>query len=222
MALPTKDIPVFELIRRMADHEADSSQAREAWSFFYLRHYQFLYRVCTSRYGYPLGLAGVSDLVQDAFINAFNGAHTFNHAEQCGASEQELKCRGWLLAIVQNLVRQRYRGQPEVCLVDDGELDALAGSSNGNPDQIEPPQRERLRLLKSGFELLSDAEQTVLRATMLWWQADRQHQRMPESAMRELSKQIGKSPETIRQLRLRALRKLKKYVNENLDNEKAD
>lgn len=222
MAPPNEEIPDFELIRRMAEHEPDSSEAREAWSLFYIRHHQFLRRVCASRHGYLLGLAGVKDLVQDAFINAFNGAQTFDHAEQCGAPEQELKCRGWLLAIAQNLVRDRYRGQPEVCLVDDADLEALAGASDGDPDQIEARESDRLRLLKSCFELLSDAEQTVLRATMLWWQADRQHQRMPESAMQQLSKQIGKSPDTIRQIRLRALRKLEKHVNENLDNEQAD
>ena len=222
MASPGKDIPNFELIRRMADHEPDSSEARDAWSLFYIRHHQFLARVCASRHGYLLGLAGVKDLVQDAFINAFNGAHTFDHAEQCGAPEQELKCRGWLVAIAQNLVRDRYRGQPEVRLADDADLELLAGASDGDPDQIPAPESVRLRLLKSGFGLLSDAEQTVLRATMLWRQADRQHQRMPESAMQQLSKEIGKSPDTIRQVRLRALRKLEKYVNDNMDNEKAN
>jgi DNA-directed RNA polymerase sigma subunit (sigma70/sigma32) len=106
--------------------------------------------------------------------------------------------------------------------VDEGDLESLAGASDGDPDQIEAPQSERLIVLKAGFGLLSDAEQTVLRATMLWWKPDRRHQRMPESAMQELSKQTGKSPATIRQMRLRALRKLEKHVNENLDNEKAD
>lgn len=216
------DIPDFELIRRMAECIPDSSEAREAWSVFYIRHYQFLLRACTSRHGYLLGLAGVNDLVQDAFINAFKGARTFDHAEQCGRPEQEPKCRGWLLAIAHNLVRDRYRGQPEVRLVNDSEFDALASSSDGHADGIEVPQNDRLRLLKSGFEQLSDAEQAVLRATMVWWQADREHQRMPEAAMEQLSKQIRKSPDTIRQIRLRALRKLEKHVNENLENEKAD
>jgi RNA polymerase sigma factor (sigma-70 family) len=221
MASPSKDIPDFELIRRMADHGPDSSEAREAWSLFYIRHYQFVDRVCTYRHGYLLGSAGVNDLVQDTFINAFNGAHTFDHAEQCGAPEQELKCRGWLVAIAHNLVRDRYRGQPEIRLIDDADLE-LAGLPDGNPDQVRAPESERLRLLKSGLGLLSDAEQTVLRATMLWWQPDREHQRMPESAMKQLSKETGKSPDTIRQMRLRALRKLEKYVNDNLNNEKAD
>jgi RNA polymerase sigma factor (sigma-70 family) len=215
MASPSKDIPEFELIRRMADHGPDSSEARAAWSLFYTRHYRFVARVCTHRHGYLLGLAAVNDLVQDTFINAFNGARTFDHAEECGAREQELKCRGWLVAIAHNLVRDRYRGQPEVRLIDDADLE-LAGVPDGNPDQIPAPESERLRLLKSGLGLLSDAEQTVLRATMLWWQAEREHQRMPEVAMQQLSTELGKSPDTIRQMRLRALRKLEKYVNDNL------
>ncbi len=221
MASPGKDIPDFELIRRMADQGPDSSEARDAWSLFYARHYRFVARVCTHRHGYLLGSAGVNDLVQDTFINAFNGAHTFDNAEECGAPEQELKCRGWLVAIAHNLVRDRYRGQPEVRLIDEADLE-LACVPDGNPDQIPAPESERLRLLKSGLSLLSDAEQTVLRATMLWWQADREHQRMPESAMQQLSADLGKSPDAIRQTRLRALKKLEKYVNDNLDNEKAD
>lgn len=221
MASSSKDIPDFELIRRMADHGPDSSEARDAWSLFYTRHHQFVARVCTCRHGYSLGSAGVNDVVQDTFIKAFNGAHTFDHAEESGSPEQELKCRGWLVAIAHNLVQDRYRGQPEVRLIDDADLE-LAGVPGGNSDQIPAPESERLRLLKSGLGLLSDAEQTVLRATMLWWQADREHQRMPQSAMQQLSTELGKAPDTIRQMRLRALRKLEKYVNDNLDNEKAD
>jgi RNA polymerase sigma factor (sigma-70 family) len=215
MASPSKDITEFELIRQMADNGPDSSEARAAWSLFYTRHYRFVIRVCTHRHGYLIGLAAVNDLVQDTFINAFNGARTFDHAEECEPREQELKCRGWLVAIAHNLVRDRYRGQPEVRLIDDADLE-LAGVPDKNQDQIPAPESERLRLLKSGLGLLSDAEQTVLRATMLWWQAEREHQRMPEAAMQQLSTELGKSPDTIRQMRLRALRKLEKYVNDNL------
>jgi RNA polymerase sigma factor (sigma-70 family) len=221
MPSPSKDIPDFELIRRMADHGPDSSEARDAWSVFYTRHYQFVARVCTYRHGYLLGSAGVDDLVQDTFINAFKGAHTFDHTEECGASHQGVKCRGWLVAIAHNSVRDRYRGQPEVRLIDDVDLE-LAGVPDGNPDQTPAPESDRLRLLKSGLGLLSDAEQTVLLATMFWWQTDRKYQRMPESAMQQLSTELGKSPDAIRQMRFRALKKLEKYVNDNLDNEKKD
>jgi hypothetical protein len=42
---------------------------------------------------------------------------------------------------------------------------------------------------------------------------------MPNAAMQELSRQIDKSPENIRKIRSRAIDKLEKYVNENLQDE---
>jgi DNA-directed RNA polymerase sigma subunit (sigma70/sigma32) len=44
---------------------------------------------------------------------------------------------------------------------------------------------------------------------------------MPHEAMTQLSKHVGKSPEAIRQIRLRALKKLESYVRDNLRDENA-
>jgi RNA polymerase sigma factor (sigma-70 family) len=223
MVGPCDDISDFELIRRMADQEIDFAGARKAWGRFYIRHHASLLLVCTYDYGYLIGGEGVGDLVQNAFMRAFDGATTFDHAEACEAVVQMRKVRKWLARIAENLVRDRYRGQPEVRLLDDDEdLEKLGGTTNESSSQIQVPESKRLKLLKSGFALLSEIEQTVLRATMFWWQARQEHQRMPHAAMEELSKQIGKSPANIRQIRLRSMEKLEKYVNENLHNEKAD
>ena len=72
----------------------------------------------------------------------------------------------------------------------------------------------RLELLKSAFGLLSDVEQTVLRGTMFWWRPDQLYQRMPHAALSQLSEQTGKSAANIRQIRLRAIKKLQEYVND--------
>jgi RNA polymerase sigma factor (sigma-70 family) len=222
MVPPCDDIPDFELIRRMADERANFAEARDAWGRFYVRHYRFLLAVCMSDHKYVLGADGVKDVVQHAFLKAFDGAKTFNHAEECPAVAQERRSRGWLLQIVENLVRDRFRNQPEVSLIDDGDAEQVPAKTEAEPDDNPVPESERLQLLKSGFASLSDIEQTVLRATMFWWQADHLHQRMPHAALLELSRQTGKSPENIRQIRFRAVRKLEKYVNEYLDDEKAD
>jgi len=206
----------------MADQKIDFAGARNAWGLFYVRHYESVLMICTYDYGYLLGTEGVRDLMQDAFLRAFDGATTFDHAEACEAVVQKRKSRKWLARIAENLVRDRYRGQPEIRLVDDEDLERLGGATDNNPTEIQVPESTRLKLLKSGFALLSDTEQTVLRATMFWWQAGQEHQRMPHTAMEQLSKQVGRSSASIRQIRLRAVQKLEKYVNENLHNEKAD
>jgi RNA polymerase sigma factor (sigma-70 family) len=213
----------FELIRRMAEQKVDFAAARDAWGYFYVRHHGSLLLVCTYDYGDLLGTEGVGDLVQNAFMRAFDRATTFDHAEACEAVVQKRKVRKWLARIAENLLRDRYRGQPDVRLLDDDEdLERLAGPEAESASQIQVPECERLKLLKSAFAQLSEIEKTVLRSTMFWWQAGQEHQRMPHAAMEELSKQIGKSPANIRQIRLRSMEKLEKYVNENLRNEKAD
>jgi RNA polymerase sigma factor (sigma-70 family) len=221
MAPPRDDIPDFELIRRMADQKADFAQAREAWARFYVRHHGFLLRRCETNHAYVLGMPGVEEVVQDTFMKVFDGASTFNCADACEPSVQISKSRGWLVRISENLIRDRFRRQPEVCTVDEDELERHSSGTGGDPDQTSLPESERLRLLKFGLAQLSDTEQTVLRATMFWWQPDQQHQRMPHEAMTQLSKHVGKSPEAIRQIRLRALKKLESYVRDNLRDENA-
>jgi RNA polymerase sigma factor (sigma-70 family) len=222
MVRPCDDISDFVLIQRMADQKADSAGAKTAWGHFYVRHYRFLLRVCMSDHGYLLGADGVKDIVHDAFLKAFDHAATFNHREDCEMAIQERKSRGWLSRIAENVVRDRFRGQPEVCFVEEEEIEYLKASQDANVVESEVPESKRLILLKASFALLSDVEQTILRATMFWWQSGQQHQRMPNTAMLQLSEQTGKSAENIRQIRARAIGKLEKYISENFDNEKTD
>jgi len=220
MVLPCDDMADFDLIRRMADQRSDFAAAKEAWEQFYLRHHRVLVYICMSDHGYLLGQDDVKDVVQDTFLKAFSRAETFNYQESCQAAIQERKCRAWLAAIAENIVRDRFRGQPEISIVDETEVERIESPGQETTDETEIPEPERLRLLKSGFACLSEIEQTVLRATMSWWQPDQQHQRMPTAAMQELSRQIDKSPENIRKIRSRAIDKLEKYVNENVQDEK--
>jgi RNA polymerase sigma factor (sigma-70 family) len=219
MVLPCDDIADFDLIRRMADQTGNFSAAREAWEKFYLRHHRVLIGICMSDYGYLLGLDDINDVVHDTFLKAFNRAESFDHQECCPTDVQERKSRGWLAAIAENVVRDRFRGQIEISVVEETEIERSPSLTEEAMGDTDTPEPERLRLLKAGFALLSEIEQTVLRATMSWWQPDQHHQRMPNAAMQELSRQIDKSPENIRKIRSRAMEKLEKYVNENLQNE---
>src|ERR1700733_15248899 len=119
MGLSDAEISDFELVRRMADQTQDFPSAREAWGSLYIRHHRFLMRLSMANHGYLLGREGVKDLMQEAFMKAFDRAATFNHTEICDGPSQEKKLRAWLLRIVANLVNDRYRGQPEASFTDD-------------------------------------------------------------------------------------------------------
>jgi len=219
MVPPCDDMADFDLIRCMADQRSDFAAAREAWEHFYVRHHRVLMYMCISDHGYLLGQDDIKDIVHDAFLKAFVRAETFNYQESCEADVQQRKCRAWLAAIAENLIRDRFRGQLEVPVADETELERIEVPRQEALDATEIPEPQRLRLLRQAFAQLSEVEQTVLRATMSFWQGDQEHQRMPNAAMQELSRQIDKSPENIRKIRARAIDKLEKYVNENLQDE---
>lgn len=213
MELPGAEISDFELVRRMANQTQDFTSAREAWGHLYIRHHRFLMRLSMANHGYLLGREGVKDLMQEAFMKAFDRAATFNHTEICDGPSEEKKLRAWLLRIVANLVKDRYRGQPEASFTDELDESSLVADAL-EPEDVEPPDSLRLDLLKSGFRSLSEIEQTVLRGTMFWWRPDQPHQRMPHAALSQLCEQTGKSAANIRQIRLRAVKKLQDYVND--------
>ena len=112
----------------MADQKADFAQAREAWARFYVRHHGFLLRRCETNHAYVLGMPGVEEVVQDTFMKVFDGASTFNCADVCEPSVQISKSRGWLVRISENIIRDRFRRQPEVCTVDEDELAVRGGT----------------------------------------------------------------------------------------------
>ena len=218
MDLPCEEIADFDLIRRMADQKSDFAAAKHAWECFYVRHRRILMYICNSDHGYLLGQDDVKDIVHDTFLKAFTRAASFNFLESCEPAVQEKKCRAWLATIATNTVRDRFRGQPEISILDATELEQIESPLQENSDEM-APEPVRLSLLNAGFAGLSEIEQTVLRATMSWWRPGEKYQRMPNAAMQELSRQIDKSPENIRKIRSRAVEKLEKYVSENVRDE---
>jgi hypothetical protein len=67
------------------------------------------------------------------------------------ASTVRRKCRSWLARILENLVRDRFRGQKEVPTTEVDDIEALP-TLDQDPSDPEVPENERLRLLKLAFE----------------------------------------------------------------------
>ena len=57
--------------------------------------------------------------------------------------------------------------------------------------------------------ILTDREEDVLRTTFHWYDPTREHQKLPEAVLAELARRWNTTPDNIRQIRSRALRRLK-------------
>jgi DNA-directed RNA polymerase sigma subunit (sigma70/sigma32) len=71
---------------------------------------------------------------------------------------------------------------------------------------------ERYEELEKAMGTLTEREQDVLRTTAMWYKPGQQQQRLPNSVMKALASTWNTSPDNIRQLRVRAIAKLKRSM----------
>ena len=207
-----------DLLVYMAMASDDPPVAREAWDVFYRRHVGYLYAVCRRSYARWLGgEAGVGDLVADTFKRAFEHAGTFDAEGVTDADRLRRRVRAWLGRIAQRLMQTALReaGRLPLRYAEPENWAELA------PEPVDGPGGEtgesvgpEVAAAREAMALLTEAEQTVLRVTLQWYRPERDHQRLPNDVAEDLARTLGTTPENLRQIRRRALRKVKQHVEE--------
>jgi RNA polymerase sigma factor (sigma-70 family) len=191
----------------------DAAVARAAWAELYHRHAEYLYGVCLRAYG-PLlgGQAGACDLVADTFRRAYEHADTFDAHGIQDPDRLRLRVRAWLGRIAQRLLQTRLRGRRKLPtrLLQHEHWQEIA-----QPRQPQARNLEEIERVRSAVLSLSEREQMVLRVTFQWYQPDRAHQRLPNEVAADLARALQTTPENLRQIRRRALRKIRAVLAEH-------
>jgi RNA polymerase sigma factor (sigma-70 family) len=206
-----------ELLNQMSGADADAARAEEAWEEFYRRHFDYLLNVCRNVFSRQIGEVRVPEVVQDVFVKAFRRASTFQPGNSESAEENRWHVRAWLGSILKNTVSDLYRQEPQEVFTEDIELfpdpdsDSDFSQSGGASDE-DPPMGP----LEKAFLGLEERERDVLRETMLWHTPGARQQRMPTAALQELATRLNTTPANIRQIRSRAIAKLKRAMGEKL------
>ena len=189
--------------------------ARAAWEAFYRRHAQYLHAVCLRAYG-PLlgGDAGAADLVADTFQRAYQRAVSFDASGIDDPERLRLRTRAWLGRIAQRLAQTalRSRGRMPTRFLDQDAWQQVArrpAPATGDSETI--------RRVREAIESLNEKEQTVIRVTFQWYSPDREHQRLPNDVTADLAATLRTTPENLRQIRRRALRKIETHLRLNAD-----
>jgi RNA polymerase sigma factor (sigma-70 family) len=204
----------IDLLRLMARGD---SFALGAWEEFFERHKGYLYGVCKRAFTHVVGEHKIEDIVQDALVRAFQKADTLQNERNLDADDQRRLVRAWLGTLCENIVRDYFRGQPEVDFVDEDVLDAYesCGSSQvedhlADKDGSQPATR--LQLMEEALQTLTEREQEVLRTTGMWYKAGQKAQRLPNHIMTELTTSLKTNPGNIRKIRERGIAKIKSYI----------
>lgn len=194
-----------DLLSRISN-KADESSCRAAWGAFYERHAEYLFGVCMRAYRGRLGEDAVADLVEDTLLRVYErAAALYRPADEGDADYRRCRVRAWLAQIAERLAQDIFRGRkrlPATQLEQEEWQDVPEGAECVHSAAAE----ELCRVMD---EVLDERERDVLRITYHWHDPDRDHQKLPDEAVEELARRWNLKPDNIRQIRRRALRKLK-------------
>ena len=188
----------------------DPVAARDAWAEFYGRHVNYLYAVCSRAYGDTMcGDAGVGDLVAETFRKAFQCAHLFSAEGIEDPEHLRRRSRAWLGRIAQRLFQDALRKRRRLEMVH---LDPDMWQQVPERTAEAQPDDERVRRVRDVLEQLSEKEQAVIRVTFQWYRPGQSHQRLPNDVVADLAATLRTTPENLRQIRRRALAKIRERL----------
>ena len=204
-----------DLMGYMSMNAEDPSTARDAWAEFYKRHVDYLYGVCHRAYEHILsGETGVGDIVAETFHRAFRRAELFDGNGIADPDRLRRRTRAWLGRIAQRLVLDTLRGSQRLptCQFETETWQNI-------PDRPRQPVRDDklIRQVRNALDQLSEKEQTVIRVTFEWHQPGKIHQRLPNEVVTDLAETLQTTPENLRQIRRRALVKIRKLLGQPPD-----
>lgn len=201
-----------DLMGYMSMNVDDPSTARDAWAEFYKRHVDYLYGVCHRAYEPILGGdTGVGDIVAETFHRAYRRAELFDASGITDPDRLRRRTRAWLGRIAQRLVQDTLRSTQRLptCQLETETWQNI-------PEQPRQPPRddELIRQVRDALDQLSEKEQTVIRITFEWHQPGHIHQRLPNDVVTDLAETLETTPENLRQIRRRALHKIRRLLGQ--------
>lgn len=210
-----------ELLKNIAFAHGDHADpvAREAFGEFYQRHATWLYGRLrrTNAYGLLRSMDAIQDVVQETFYRAYKGANTFDPTLVTDPSCLEALVRGWLGGIANRVIADMLkRSEPDIVKSLRPEP---RQSAWGNATGESIPDSVVVKALQEELQKLSPLQRDILATAELYYQPDRNYQRLPNGVAKKLAEKHSTSSDNIRQVRRRTMNVLRKKLLPLLEKE---
>lgn len=203
-----------DLLVYMSMQADDPSNAEAAWEEFFYRHRAYVLGVCM-RFRNVLGDDGAEDLAQETLIRVYRKAHTFKPLENGSPDRKRARVRAWLGRIANRVCLTALRRTQAVDPIDDGPSDTSEPSLVDDEDSPPSPLvAQRRTLMREALRTLTERERDILLASFAWYEPGVGCHRMPSDELVALTERFQTTPVNIRQIRARALDKVRQYIND--------
>ena len=210
----------------------DPAERDLAASAFFGRYARAVYGYALRRYGHTLGEVGAEDLVQWTFERAFKSAETYDARGITDPDHLRARTFRWLTRIADGVFNDWLKSTDEATPLQlqhvgakstygalHGELADLGGaaqppSGDGTSHEDEEPDpllsSPEGRLLRAALDQLSQREREVLDLTYRYHVDDRPLE-IDEADLSALCERWGTTPQNVRTIRRRALKKVREW-----------
>lgn len=198
------------LVEKMGCRDTLPKTAHAILELLFERHKAYLYRICLKRFGDQLGPEGVEELVSDAFWRLWKTAHLFKRSAHDDPDKSRRHVRAWLGQIANRLFLTRFRNQQ---IRSEEEMKPLPPDVMNRPLLTLSGQDAVVR--EGILKALNDRERVVLRASAQHYNVGSGKFELPDDEVAQLSQELSMLPVSLRQVRVRALRKLGEYIEKH-------
>lgn len=200
------------LLFYMGMRNDDPSGANAAWAEFYRRHKRYLNCVCRKACKYlPDPKEDARDLCSATFERAYERACTFKPLDNGDIDHMRRRVRAWLGEIARNLLIDLTKDNK-----DQPKLISLTEISDEEPESkqidISNILSSQMKLIHEALNTLSEQQRIVVLMSFQWYEFGKSNQRLPNGIATEIAKTIDSTPENVRQIRKRALEKIRVFT----------
>jgi DNA-directed RNA polymerase specialized sigma24 family protein len=208
------DLTVEELLLIISDKEKDLEQSNKAFSTLYYRYSIFLNSAVINQ----LKSKGIYDktfvdtIASNVFVEVFSNPLNFSYNEKDHQTE-DIAFKAWICRIARfefaDILRESIKFNKMNLLSRDGILQDQTENFTDDMDIIS----NNRKLLDKSLECLSDREKHVLLACYDYYEDGKN---TPSEVLDMLCQYWGTTRDNVRQIRKRALDKVKAYLNNSI------
>lgn len=202
-----------DIIEYMKWKKDEPTIARAAYGEFYARHKRYMFVVCCNAFGEDIGSATVEDIVQETFWRAFEKIESFDTEGSGDNDGLRRRIRAWLGRIAYRLFLSHARTEKQRFSLVTGQDDRVA-QCEARPSTFPKLTQEENLVQRAMGEVLTQSERTVLESFASHYDPECKYNKSPPGVVDGLCDQLETTAENVRQIRKRAIKKLREFVTE--------
>ena len=204
--------PPVELLDWIVD--GDKGQQTLATTEMFLRYREALHKKLKKRL-FQYDDDFLADFVIQTFTIVFQNPEKFERKTNEDSEIQEKRFIKWMTVIANNLYNSWIREQANLSTMSDEFWTLTAEHTSQSDFDLEEPSSEKARLVREAMDVLSERDREILRIFLSHCpDITNRQSKLPRNVIAELCDHFNTTPENIRAIRSRAIKKVKAHLEE--------